>query len=136
MLATGVWPGFANMVLALLWMIVLSIALTGLGLWIAWPMDSTAGFHAVMMIFLMPMWFVSGAAFPYSGAALPMKLIMLCNPLTYGQSVLTGLLSGGKATVGLPLVDGVAAAIMLVATALIIGLCVRTVSKRRRDGQA
>jgi len=134
--AVGTWPGAVNLVVALLWMVVLAVALTALGLLIAWPMDSTAGFHAVMMIFLMPMWFVSGAAFPYSGAALPMKLLLLANPLTYGQAVLTALLSGGRATVGLPVGEWIAAALMLAATVLVVGLCVCAVAQPRKDGLA
>ena len=31
---------------------------------IAWRMDSTQGFHAIMSVFLMPMWLLSGAFFP------------------------------------------------------------------------
>ena len=45
-------------------MAVLSIALTALGFLIAWRMDSTQGFHAVMSVFLLPMWLLSGAFFP------------------------------------------------------------------------
>ena len=30
---------------------------------IAWRMDSTQGFHAIMSVFLMPMWLLSGAFF-------------------------------------------------------------------------
>lgn len=63
---------------------VLSFGLTGLGFLIAWRMDSTQGFHAVMNLFLMPMWFLSGALFPASGAPQWLQLIMAINPLTYG----------------------------------------------------
>ena len=35
-----------------------------LGFLIAWPMESTQGFHAIMSVFLMPMWLLSGAFFP------------------------------------------------------------------------
>ena len=49
-------------------MFVVSFALTGLGFCIAWRMTSTQGFHAIMNLFLMPMWFLSGALFPPGSA--------------------------------------------------------------------
>jgi ABC-2 type transport system permease protein len=69
---------------ALLMMAILSFALTALGFCIAWRMTSTQGFHAIMNLFLMPMWFLSGALFPPSGAARVVRVVMLANPLTYG----------------------------------------------------
>lgn len=65
-----------------------SYALTGLGFLIAWRMDSTQGFHAVMNLFLMPLWFLSGSLFPPDGAPVWLRAIMRVNPLTY---TLTGL---------------------------------------------
>ena len=67
---------------------LISFTLTGLGFAIAWKMDSTAGFHAIMNLLLMPMWMVSGALFPLSEARGWMKLIMRVNPLTYALSLL------------------------------------------------
>ncbi len=34
----------------------------------AWKMESTAGFHAIMNLLLFPMWIVSGALFPMATA--------------------------------------------------------------------
>lgn len=65
-------------------MFFLSFGLTGLGFLIAWRMDSTQGFHAVMNLFLMPMWFLSGALFPAQGAPVWLRSVMAINPLTYG----------------------------------------------------
>ena len=67
---------------------LISFTLTGLGFAIAWKMDSTAGFHAIMNLLLMPMWMVSGALFPLSEARGWVKLIMRANPLTYAISLL------------------------------------------------
>ena len=83
-------------------MIVLSFALTSLGLSIAWRMTSTQGFHAIMNLFLMPMWFLSGALFPPEGAWGPLRWLMLANPLTYGLSALRRMLHGASAGVDLP----------------------------------
>lgn len=78
--------------LALLMMLIMSFSLTALGFCIAWRMSSTQGFHAIMNLFLMPMWFLSGALFPASGVAFaPLKWAIMLNPLSYG---LTGLRYG------------------------------------------
>ncbi len=58
------------------------VALTSLGFLIAWPMNSTQGFHAVMSIVLMPMWLLSGAFFPAEGAG-PLAWVIRANPMTY-----------------------------------------------------
>jgi ABC-2 type transport system permease protein len=83
----------ASFVLALLLMLVLAFALTALGFCLAWRMTSTQGFHAVMNLFLMPMWFLSGALFPPDGAWAGLKYVMLLNPLTYGLAGLRRILS-------------------------------------------
>jgi ABC-2 type transport system permease protein len=64
-------------------MLVISIALTALGFVIAWRMDSTQGFHAIMSVFLLPMWLLSGAFFPMDVGGW-LGWIVRLNPLTYG----------------------------------------------------
>jgi ABC-2 type transport system permease protein len=88
------WPGMLTMLAAVGTLFVLAMGLTGLGLCIAWPMDSTAGFHAVMNLFLMPLWFLSGAVFPVATAPVWMRAVMQINPLTYGHAALSRLLHG------------------------------------------
>jgi ABC-2 type transport system permease protein len=79
---------------------VVSFALTGLGFCIAWRMSSTQGFHAIMNLFLMPMWFLSGALFPATGA---MRWVMGLNPLTYGLAGLRrSMYLGNLSAVSLP----------------------------------
>ena len=68
---------------SLVLMFVISIALTALGFLIAWRMDSTQGFHAVMSVFLLPMWLLSGAFFPMDVGGW-LGWIVRLNPLTYG----------------------------------------------------
>ncbi len=68
--------------------LIVSFALSGLGFCIAWRMSSTQGFHVIMNLFLIPMWFLSGAMFPADGAHGTMRLLMSLNPLTYGVSSL------------------------------------------------
>lgn len=68
---------------AIAMMAVLAVALTGLGFAISWRMESTHGFHAIMSVFLMPMWLLSGAFFPSTGSGWLAWIVWL-NPLTYG----------------------------------------------------
>src|SRR5688572_2734892 len=74
-----------GLVAAMGMMLVVSFALTALGFCIAWRMSSTQGFHAIMNLFLMPMWFLSGALFPpRDDMFAPLLWVMRLNPLTYG----------------------------------------------------
>ena len=73
-----------SLLMAMVMMFVMSFSLTGLGFCIAWRMNSTQGFHAIMNLFLMPMWFLSGALFPAAGAWVGLKWAIRLNPLSYG----------------------------------------------------
>jgi ABC-2 type transport system permease protein len=80
---------------------VAAVGITGLGFVIAWKMDSTQGFHAIMNLVLMPMWLLSGAFFPIpawqSGSVWSQSLLhgaMRLNPLTYAVSGARQLLYG------------------------------------------
>ena len=67
---------------------LISFTLTGLGFAIAWRMESTSGFHAIMNLLLVPMWMVSGSLFPMATAHGWVKAIMWINPLTYSIALL------------------------------------------------
>jgi len=82
---TGQVLGVATFLGGLLQLGLIAFALSGLGLTIAWLMDSTSGFHAIMNLLLMPMWLLSGAVFPIAGAHTIVRAVMWINPLTYGQ---------------------------------------------------
>ncbi len=87
---------------------LLAFALTALGFPLAWKVDSTQGFHAIMNLILVPMWFLSGALFPLSGAPDWLRAIMRWNPLTYGVAALRRALYGGS-----PAAEGVDAWLVL-----------------------
>lgn len=70
-----------------------AFALTSLGFVLAWRMDSTQGFHAVMSIFLMPMWLLSGSFFPGEGW---LRWVMAANPMTYMTAGLRHLMYVGS----------------------------------------
>jgi ABC-2 type transport system permease protein len=93
----GIHLSVASLAMSMLVMLIVSFALTALGFCIAWRMSSTQGFHAIMNLFLMPMWFLSGALFPPGGAAGPLRVIMSLNPLTYGLIALRHAIHFGDA---------------------------------------
>jgi ABC-2 type transport system permease protein len=70
-------------------LLLISFGLTGLGFVIAWQLDSTQGFHAIMNLVLIPMWLLSGALFPISGAPFWLRVVMRVNPLSYGVAALS-----------------------------------------------
>ncbi len=71
-------------------LLLAAVALTSLGFTLAWRMESTQGFHAVMSLLLMPMWLLSGAFFPIPAASpgsdvgqVALHWCMRLNPVTY-----------------------------------------------------
>jgi ABC-2 type transport system permease protein len=95
----GVHIGLGSFALIVVTVFLVSFALTALGFAIAWPMDSTQAFHAIINLFLIPLWLLSGALFPISGASIWLRVLMRINPLTYGVEALRQLLypaSGGS----------------------------------------
>ena len=84
----GLHLSVASFVWLMMVMFLVSFALTGLGFVIAWQMSSTQGFHAIMNLFLIPLWLLSGAVFPSAGAPVWLGWVMKLNPLSYGVTAL------------------------------------------------
>lgn len=79
----GLVPSLGGAALLLLGLILASVGFTALGFGIAWGMNSTSGFHAVMMVFLMPLWMLSGALFPTVGAPFWLQTVVAINPISH-----------------------------------------------------
>lgn len=62
---------------------LISFVVTAMGFWLAWKIESTPGFHAIMNMVLLPMWMASGAIFAVSPSPW-LKFFMTINPFTYG----------------------------------------------------
>lgn len=83
--------------LTAVFLMLVALGLTGLGYTIAWSLQSTQGFHAIMNLFLIPMWLLSGAVFPATGAPGWLQWIIRVNPLTYGVGLIRWSLYGPAA---------------------------------------
>ncbi len=115
-------------------LLLVCMALTALGFYFAWRLDSVQGFHGVMNLVLMPMWLLSGALFPVSGAHPWLGWIMRLNPLTYGLAALRHSLSSAPAP-GSPSL-GVSLAVVAVFGLAILGAGLREVAKPASGGSA
>jgi len=109
---------------------LVSFALTALGFAIAWPMDSSQAFHGIVNLFLIPLWLLSGALFPLSGASRWIQVVMRLNPLTYGVDALRGLLYPGVQTTFQP---SKAMATLLLFSLVMFGLAFLMANRRTRS---
>jgi len=120
----GQWAGWDAAAMTVGVMFLVAVELTAFGLLLAWPMDSTAGFHGVMNLLLMPMWILSGAMFPITGGW--QEVVKTINPLTYAQNAFVGAMRGEMMTVDLTLT--------CVLTVITIMGAAKMISKPRKDG--
>jgi ABC-2 type transport system permease protein len=87
-------PGLLGIGMVAAICLLTGLAFTALGFAIAWQMDTTRGFHAIMNLFLLPLWFLSGAMFPVEGAAPVLRVLVWANPVSYAVSGLRHGLHG------------------------------------------
>ncbi len=112
---------------------LLALGLSSLGFAIAWSMNSTQGFHAIMNLLLIPMWMLSGALFPFSGASGWVESIMRLNPLSYGVAAIRASLYGLRPqyTTDVP-AFGLSVSILLVFAVAMVGFAAWRVSRREK----
>lgn len=79
---------------------LMSVAVTGLGVFIAARMRSMQGFQMVMNFLVMPIYFLSGAMFPITSAPTWMKALMTIDPLSYGVDGLRNVVFAGTDVAG------------------------------------
>lgn len=120
---TGLQPTAAGVIGAAWSLLLIAVAFTALGFICAWMMNSTAGFHAVINLLLMPAWMISGALFPRATAQGWLQVVMSLNPLAYALSLMDRLLNPAYAGPSLALSLGVTAAtaalMLVLATAVV-----------------
>lgn len=119
-------------------MFLVAWGLTSLGFVLAWRLDSTQGFHAVMSVLLMPMWLLSGSFFPApTGDALVERgvaFLMTINPMTYGVAALRRVLVVDAASLPADLPTlGVSLGVTVLFAAIMFAISCR-ISGRRTTG--
>jgi ABC-2 type transport system permease protein len=71
--------------------LLLAVGMTAIGVAIAANMKSMEGFPMIMNLFLLPLFFLSGAMFPLQGLPGWMTFLTRINPLAYGVDMLRGI---------------------------------------------
>jgi len=113
----GVELSVVGVIGACIGLALISVALIGLGLGLAWIVDSSQGFHGIMNAVLMPMWLTSGAVFPVNDAAGWLRILAMINPLTWMHSSIRGSL-------GMPGIEGTPNGLDWVISLAFAGACV------------
>lgn len=123
------FPSAIGLVLMLFVTFLIGISFTALGVVIAWKTSTTRGFHAVMNLFLMPLWVLSGAFFPAAGAPDILQWIIRFNPISYGVDALRRAmyLPAEPPLAAAPLVTSIG--VTVVFAALMFAFAVRTVTR-------
>lgn len=127
--AIGINPGVSGVLLVLAICTLTGLSFTALGFTIAWRMDTTRGFHAVMNLFLLPLWFLSGAMFPVEGAAAVLRWFVWLNPVSYAVSGIRHGMYGLETAPGVIASPLVCVGVSLAFAVLMIGVAVWTVRR-------
>jgi ABC-2 type transport system permease protein len=87
-------PSLASLAVGLIFMFLIAIFFTGLGLAIASKMKDMQGFQLIMNFLIMPIFFLSGALFPLENLPQAIYFVSRIDPLTYGVDGLRGAIAG------------------------------------------
>lgn len=86
-------PTLIGFLIAFLFMILIGLCFTALGIAIASKMEDMHGFQLIINFVIFPIFGLSGALFPLSSLPLWLKSLALIDPLTYGvEGIRYGLL--------------------------------------------
>jgi ABC-2 type transport system permease protein len=83
-----------SLLLALVFMILISVTFLGLGLVFASKMRDMQGFSIVMNFVIFPLFFLSGALYPLENLPSWLRYLGYADPLTYGVDGLRGVFIG------------------------------------------
>src|SRR6266851_3060915 len=126
-LAAVNWPLLAAV------MLLAALALTGVGFAMAWWINSSTGYHAVMSVVLIPAWVLSGAMFPISGAGRLVSTLMKVNPMRFAVEGVRRALYGNSGVAALGVPSGSAAREVIALTifaAIALGIAAWRVQRR------
>lgn len=126
----GIHMGVGSLVLLLAAFVLTGIGFSALGFLLAWGMKSTSAFHAVMMVFLMPLWMLSGALFPINNVPGWLHGLMAVNPVSHALAIIRAPFYGGPAELLSNPGYLSSLAVTIVWAALCLGLSMARVNKR------
>ena len=86
--------GISMLALAFVFMFLIALLFTAIGLAIASLLEDMQGFQLIMNFLVMPTFFLSGALFPMNNLPTALEIIVRLNPLAYGVDGLRGCLEG------------------------------------------
>jgi len=125
----GVHMSVADFAIVVVSVFLMAFALTSLGFALAWRMESAQAFHAIVNLFLIPLWLLSGALFPVNRASGWIRWVMRANPLTYGLDALRTALFPATASMN-QFSMGTSLAILTIFTVVIFGAAFFMVNRR------
>jgi ABC-2 type transport system permease protein len=76
--------------------VILSLALSGLGIFIASFMKSSQGFQMLVNVLVFPMIFLAGVFFPVGTVPVWMRVLSKINPVTYGVDAIRQIFLGTR----------------------------------------
>ena len=114
----GFRPDLSLLPLTYLFMILVALFFTALGISIASALEDINGFQIIMNFLVQPTFFLSGALFPLTNLPPAIELITRIDPLTYGVDGIRGTLTGAT---HFGLVTDVGILVVLVGIILTIG---------------
>lgn len=127
--AAGFALGQVSWALLAAFLVIGAIGMAAFGFALAWWIDSSQGYHAVMSVVLLPAWVLSGAMFPVSDDHPILAGVMSVNPMSYlvsgvrrafyGDLVPVGTTIGANIWVDLAFVSASAAGAVVLATWLV-----------------
>ncbi|MBD3197365.1 MAG: hypothetical protein GF317_20080 [Candidatus Lokiarchaeota archaeon] len=94
--------GFYGYDLSLIWRILatipvgllFSLGVVGIGMTISTRLTDFQSFGLIQTFLIMPMFWLSGALFAFNTVPLPMQVIMMINPISYGVDIFRFILLG------------------------------------------
>lgn len=90
----GFRPHLAALPLTFLFMIIISLFFTAVGIAIASTLEDIQGFQIIMNFLVQPLFFLSGALYPLTNLPKIFASIVAFDPLSYGVDGIRGSLSG------------------------------------------
>ncbi len=92
----GFRPDFSLLPLTFLFMILVAVFYTGVGIALASILEDISGFQLIMNFLVQPTFFLSGALFPLNNLPPALGAVTMIDPLTYGVDGIRGTLTGAS----------------------------------------